>query len=69
MVVKVVELLSTSANSWEEAAQNGVTEAAKTIRNITGVDVIGFKGTVEKGKITEYKAHVRVAFTVQGQDL
>ncbi|NQT18446.1 MAG: dodecin domain-containing protein [Planctomycetes bacterium] len=65
MVVKVIELLSTSPNSWEEAAQNAVTEATKTIRDITGVDVIGFKGTVKKGKIVDYKAHVRVAFTVE----
>ena len=65
MTVKIIEMLSTSPNSWEEAAQNAVTEASKTLRNITGVDVIGFKGEVKEGKIVAYKAHVRIAFVIE----
>lgn len=65
MMIKVIEVLSTSPNSWEEAAQNAVKEASKTIRNITGVDVVGFKAEVEDGKIVEYKAHARIAFLVE----
>lgn len=65
MTVKFIELMSTSPHSWEEAAQNAVTEASKTLRNITGMDVIGFKTEVKDGKITEYKAHVRIAFMVE----
>lgn len=65
MMVKIIEALSTSPHNWEEAAQNAVTEASKTLRNITGVDVIGFKGEVKEGRIVEYKAHVRIAFVVE----
>ena len=64
MVVKIIEMLSSSPNSWEEAAQNAVTEASKTLRNITGIDVIGFKGEVKDGEVVQYKAHVRIAFMV-----
>ena len=65
MMIKVIEVLSTSPNSWEEASQNAVKEASKTIRNITGVDVVGFKAEVKDGKIVEYKAHARIAFLVE----
>ncbi|MFH1008228.1 MAG: dodecin family protein [Candidatus Latescibacterota bacterium] len=64
MMVKIIEILSTSPDSWEDAAQNAVTESGKTLRNITGVDVIGFKGEVKDGKIVTYKVHVRIAFSV-----
>ena len=62
MIVKIIEILSTSPNSWEEASQNAVKEASKSIRNITGVDVIGFKAEVKDGKIVEYRVNARIAF-------
>jgi flavin-binding protein dodecin len=64
MIVKVIEVVSESTKSWEDAAQNAVTDASKTIKNITGVDVIGFKGEVKDGKIVKYKAHCKLAFVV-----
>lgn len=64
MVVKVIELVGVSADSFEGAVQQAVSGAAKTVRNITGVDVVGQTAKVEDGKITEYHANVKVAFTV-----
>ena len=64
-VVKVVELIGTSESSWEDAVQHAIDEAGKTIRNITGVDVLGFKAEVKDGKIKMYKANVKIAFTVE----
>jgi flavin-binding protein dodecin len=64
-IVKVIELVAESGKSWEDAAQNAVTEAAKSVKNITGVDVIGFKGEVSNGKVTKYKAHCKIAFVVE----
>ncbi|TFH13091.1 dodecin domain-containing protein, partial [Candidatus Bathyarchaeota archaeon] len=46
-VVKIVELIGSSPNSWEEAAGNAVKEAAKTIRSIKGVDVKSFTAKVK----------------------
>ena len=67
-VVKVIELVGTSSESWEDAAKNAVAEAAKTIRRITGVHVVGQTATVEGNVITEFRANVKVAFVVgEGQ--
>ena len=63
-VVKIIELLGVSKESWEDAAQNAVMSAAKTLDNITGVEVLHYTGTVENGRIVEYKATVKVAFGV-----
>ena len=64
-VVKIIELIGSSPKSWEEAAANAVAEAAKTIRNIKGVDVINCTAKVEKNKIVEYRADVKIAFVVE----
>ena len=63
--VKIIELIGTSPNSWSEAAQNAVTEAAKTIKNIKGVHVKRCTAKVTNGKIVEYNVNVKVAFTVE----
>jgi flavin-binding protein dodecin len=64
-VIKIIELIGTSSVSWENAVEHALTEAGKTIRNITGVDVVGWKAEVKDGKIVNYKAHVKIAFTVE----
>jgi flavin-binding protein dodecin len=67
-VVKIVELIGSSPNGWEEAAQNAVKEAAKTVRNIKGVDVKRCTAKVEKNKIVEYRAVVKIAFVVEREN-
>ncbi len=64
-VVKIVELIGSSPNSWEEAAGNAVKEAAKTVRNIKGVDVKRCTAKVKEDKIVEYRAVVKIAFVVE----
>jgi len=64
-VVKVIELIGSSTTSWEDAARNAVKEAAKTVRHIVGVDVVGFTAKVKDGDIIEYRANVKVAFIVE----
>ncbi|MGY5860118.1 MAG: dodecin family protein [Candidatus Thorarchaeota archaeon] len=61
-VAKVLELIGASPESWEAAAQNAIDIAAKSIRNISGIDVIHFTAKVEDGKIIMYKANLKVAF-------
>ena len=63
-VVKVVELVGDSRQSWEDAVKEAVRQAAKTVRNITGVVVLNWTGNVENGEVVEYKANVKVAFRV-----
>jgi flavin-binding protein dodecin len=64
-VVKIIELLGISDESWEDAVKKAVSEASKTVRNITGVDVIKQTAEVENGEIKKYKANVKVAFLVE----
>lgn len=64
-VVKVIELVGQSEQSWEDAVRSAVSEAAKTVRHITGVEVLNWTGEVEGGEIKNYRADVQVAFVVE----
>lgn len=66
MTVKVIELVGESPNNWDEAVRNAVKDASKTIRNITGVEVLNTTANVKNGDLVEYKANVAVAFKVDG---
>lgn len=66
-VVKVIELVGQSDHSWEDAVQVAVKEAAKTLRGITGVEVVNWTGNVNPdGDIISYRANVQVAFNIEG---
>ena len=54
-----------SEKSWEDAAQSALKEAGETVKNIVGIDILGYKGEVRDNKIVKFKAHVKVAFTVE----
>ena len=64
-VAKIVELIGSSPNGWEEATCNALAEAAKTIRNIKSVYVKRCNAKVKDNKIVEYRAVVKIAFVVQ----
>lgn len=64
-VVKVIELVGTSPDSWEDAARNAVSQASATLRNVTGVDVVNQTAVVEDGAITEYRADVKITFVLE----
>jgi dodecin len=64
-IVKVIEVLSESPTSWEDAAQNVVTEAAKTLRNIRSVYIEEFTAAVENDKVTSYRVNAKVTFEME----
>jgi len=64
-VVKVIELIGSSPKGWSDAAQNAVTEAAKTIKNIKGVHVKRCTAKVKNNMIVEYNANVKISFIVE----
>lgn len=64
-VMKVIELIGSSPNGWDDAAANAVKEAARTVRNIKGIELKRCSAKVEKGAIVEYRAVVKVAFDVE----
>jgi flavin-binding protein dodecin len=63
--IRVVELVGISDKSWSDAAQQVVMRASKTLRHITGLDVLHSSAVVRDGKIIEYHVNVKVAFVVE----
>jgi dodecin len=65
-VVKIVELVGSSPNSFSDAVRNAVRIASKTIRNIRGVDVIASSAQVDdSGNLVNYKVNCKLAFLVE----
>jgi len=63
-VVKIIEILAESPDSWEAATQVAVTEASKTVKNIKSAYVQDMKAFVENGKIVRYRVNAKIAFVV-----
>ncbi len=61
--VKVAELVGESKKSWQHAIENAVTEASKSMDNITGVEVYNWTADCQDNKIIEYKANIKIAYT------
>jgi flavin-binding protein dodecin len=61
-VYKVIEIIGTSPNSFEEAARNAVETAAKSLQDIRIAEVAEFDMKVEDGKVVSYRAKVKVSF-------
>jgi len=61
-LLKVIELLAESKKSWEDAAQNAVTEASESIRNIRSVYVKNLTAEVDMDKITHWRLDCKITF-------
>lgn len=61
-VVKILNVVGDSTKSWDDAIQNAVAEASKTVDNISGIEVLNQTANVKDGKIVEYKANIQIAF-------
>ncbi|HKZ96762.1 MAG TPA: dodecin family protein [Hyphomicrobiaceae bacterium] len=64
-VLKVIELMSESPKSWEDAAQQAVAKAAKTVKNVRSLWVKEFAASVANGKIATYRVTCKVTFEVK----
>ena len=63
-VLKVIELLGNSTESFEDAVQNVINEAAKSVKNIKSVYVKDMQVTVNNNKIAEYRVNTKVCFAI-----
>jgi hypothetical protein len=63
-VMKVIELLASSEKSWEDAAQNAVKMASKTITGIRSVYVQDLSAVVKGDKIIEFRVNAKITFEV-----
>ena len=67
-VYKVIEIIGTSENSWEEAAKNAVEKAAKTLEDLRVAEVAELDMRLENGKVVAYRARVKVSFKYKGKE-
>ncbi|MDH3684281.1 MAG: dodecin family protein, partial [Acidimicrobiia bacterium] len=61
-VHKVVRLVATSPSSWEDAARNGVEEAAKTIVDLRSATVADFDTVIDEGRVQQYRVKLEMVF-------
>ena len=61
-VYKVIELVGTSSESWEKAAALAVETAAKSLRDLRIAEVVQLDMQLDNGKVTAYRAKVKVSF-------
>lgn len=64
-VLKVIEVLASSPKSWEEATQNAVSKASRSVKNIRSVYVQDQSASVTDGKITEYRVNLKLTFEIE----
>ena len=67
-MLKVIEVLAESEKSFEDAAQNAVTQASKSVRNVKSVYLKEMTAAVDDGRITSYRVNAKVTFLLDGQD-
>ncbi len=64
-VARVTEITASSPNSIEDAIQEGLKRAAKTLRGLTGLEVVSIKAKIDKGKILEYRVSLKITFVLE----
>ncbi len=67
-VYKVITLVGTSPESWEKAAASAVQMASKTLRDLRIAEIEELDLQIENGKVTNYRARVRVSFKYEGKE-
>ena len=64
-VVKVIELLAESEESWEAATKEAIKEASRTVHNIKSIYIKEFQAIVENNEITKYRVNAKISFFVE----
>jgi dodecin len=64
-VIKTIDLVGVSSESWRDAAARALDEASKTLRGIEGFDVLETSAVVSNNEIAEYHTHIRIRFRIE----
>lgn len=64
-VLKVIEVLSSSEVSWEDATRKAVTQAAKSLKNIRSVYIQEQSATVNEGNVVEFRVNLKLTFEIE----
>ena len=65
-VYKVIEVIGTSTESWEKAANVAVNRASKTLRDLRVAEIVELDMAIDKGKVSAYRAKVKLSFKFEG---
>lgn len=66
-VYKVVDLVGTSSSSWEDAVNNAVETASKTLKDLRIAEVRDLDVKIDNGKVTAYRARVKLSFKYESR--
>ena len=66
-IYKIIELVGTSPNSWEEAAKNAVERAGRSLRDMRVAEIGTLDMKVEDNKVVAFRARVKVSFKYEGE--
>ncbi|MGH7884333.1 MAG: dodecin family protein [Thermodesulfobacteriota bacterium] len=64
-VARITEVIGSSTKSWDDAVKSALERANKTIRGLTGVEVTKMNAHIKNGKISEYRAHLKITFILE----
>ena len=64
-VARVSKITASSEQSFQDATEEGLKRATKTLRGVTGFEVMSLKGKVENGKVIEYRVTLEVTFILE----
>ncbi len=64
-VIKVIEILSNSKKSWEDATENAIKKASESVKDIKSAFVQSQSVTVKDGEVDEYRVNLKVSFEVK----
>jgi dodecin len=64
-VARVTKITAASPKGFQQAAEDGLQRATKSLRGVAGFEVSSLKGKVEDGKITEYRVTLEVTFVLE----
>ncbi|HPI93036.1 MAG TPA: dodecin family protein [Deltaproteobacteria bacterium] len=68
-VYKVIEIIGTSTESWEKAAEAAVKTASKSLKDLRIAEVVELDLQIENGKVTSYRTKLSLSFKYQGKEL
>ena len=64
-IMKVIEIMSNSTKSWEDATKNAITRASKSVKGIKSAYVQSQSVVVSESKVTEFRVNLKVTFEVK----
>lgn len=63
-IYRKIELVGSSPNSIEEAVQNAIAKASKTVRDMRWFEVVETRGQIDKGKVAHWQVTLKIGFTL-----